>query len=158
MDREYFIECANKTHNNKYNYSKVEYVNNKTKVCIICPEHGEFWQAPHSHLKGKGCPICSESKLEKKVRNFLIENKIKFETEKTFEWLKNEGQLRLDFYLPDYNIAIECQGIQHFKPIDFAGKGIEWAKKILKENKKRDLIKKKLCEEHDIKIIYIPYD
>jgi len=158
MDREYFIECANKTHNNKYNYSKVEYVNNKTKVCIICPEHGEFWQTPHNHLKGKGCPICSESKLEKKVRNFLIENKIKFETEKTFEWLKNEGQLRLDFYLPDYNIAIECQGEQHFKPIDFAGKGIEWAKKILKENKKRDLIKRKLCKEHNIKIIYIPYD
>lgn len=130
LTTEQFIEKARQIHGDKYDYSKVEYVNNKTNVCIICPEHGEFWQTPHNHLKGKGCPICSESKLEKKVRNFLIENKIKFETEKTFEWLKNEGQLRLDFYLPDYNIAIECQCEQHFKPIDFAGKGIEWAKKF----------------------------
>ena len=37
---EEFIEQAKHVHGNKYNYSKVEYVNNKTKVCIICPEHG----------------------------------------------------------------------------------------------------------------------
>ena len=153
-----FIKKAQEIHGNRYDYSKVEYINNHAKVCIICPEHGEFWQTPNNHLKGKGCPICSQSKLERKVYDFLMENNIKFEQEKTFDWLKNDGQLRLDFYLPDYNIAIECQGEQHFKPIDFAGKGKEWAKKLLKENKKRDLIKKKLCEEHDIKIIYIPYD
>ena len=61
-----FIKQANKIHNNKYNYSKVEYTNNRTKVCIICPEHGEFWQDPHNHLKGKGCPICSKSKIKTK--------------------------------------------------------------------------------------------
>lgn len=42
--REEWIERANKKHNFKYDYSKVEYRDNKTPVCIICPEHGEFWQ------------------------------------------------------------------------------------------------------------------
>ena len=54
-----FIEKAKQKHGDKYDYSKVEYINNKTKVCIICPEHGEFWQLPSNHLAGKGCAKCS---------------------------------------------------------------------------------------------------
>ena len=54
-----FIEKARKVHGNKYDYSKVEYHNNHEKVCIICPEHGEFWQTPKNHLKGCNCPKCS---------------------------------------------------------------------------------------------------
>ena len=53
-----FIEKSNQIHNGKYIYDKVNYVNAETKVCIICPKHGEFWQAPHSHLRGQGCPKC----------------------------------------------------------------------------------------------------
>ena len=53
-----FVEKANLIHGNKYIYDKVEYIDNKTKVCIICPEHGEFWQTPGDHLKGRGCPKC----------------------------------------------------------------------------------------------------
>lgn len=53
-----FIEKARKVHGDKYDYSKVEYVNNHTKVCIICPEHGEFWQTPEKHIVGRGCPKC----------------------------------------------------------------------------------------------------
>ena len=65
-----FIEKAKKIHNEKYDYSKVEYINNKTKVCIICPEHGEFWQTPNSHLKGRACPIC----MKEKNKQMLLEN------------------------------------------------------------------------------------
>lgn len=56
---EEFIEKARKVHGNKYDYSKVEYINSKTKVCIICPEHGEFWQTPSIHLRS-GCYKCSK--------------------------------------------------------------------------------------------------
>ena len=56
---EKFIEEATKVHGGLYEYHKVEYVNGKTKVCIVCPIHGEFWQSPSNHLKGKGCPYCS---------------------------------------------------------------------------------------------------
>lgn len=56
-----FIESARKVHGDRYDYSKVVYNGNKEKVCIVCPEHGEFWQDPHNHLKGKGCPKCGET-------------------------------------------------------------------------------------------------
>lgn len=51
-------------HDNRYDYSKVEYVNYATKVCIICEEHGEFWQNVANHLRGQGCPECGRVKLE----------------------------------------------------------------------------------------------
>jgi energy-coupling factor transporter ATP-binding protein EcfA2 len=53
-----FIQKANKVHNNKYDYSLVEYKNNHTKVQIICPEHGNFLQNPNNHLNGNRCPMC----------------------------------------------------------------------------------------------------
>ena len=56
--REQFIEETKAIHGDKYDYSKVEYKNNKEKVCIICPIHGEFWQRPYEHLKF-GCRQCS---------------------------------------------------------------------------------------------------
>ncbi|WP_052318738.1 GIY-YIG nuclease family protein [Escherichia coli] len=60
---EQFIAEARKVHGDKYDYSKVEYVNMRTEVCIICPIHGEFTQRPENHLRGNrgkgcGCPIC----------------------------------------------------------------------------------------------------
>lgn len=56
---EKFIEEATKVHGGLYEYHKVNYVNGKTKVCIVCPVHGDFWQLPDGHLKGHGCPYCS---------------------------------------------------------------------------------------------------
>ena len=54
-----FIDKANITHNNKYDYSKVNYINNHTQIIIICKEHGEFLQGGGSHLAGHGCKKCS---------------------------------------------------------------------------------------------------
>lgn len=73
--KEIFIEKANKRHNGKYTYDKVEYINSQKKVCIICPEHGEFWQTPAAHVRGRGCPVCSNSKRGK--RSVTTENLIK---------------------------------------------------------------------------------
>ena len=58
LTTEEFIKKAREVHGDKYDYSKVEYVNSTTKVCIICSTHGEFWQSAHSHLSGAGCPQC----------------------------------------------------------------------------------------------------
>ena len=65
---ETFIEKARKVHGDKYDYSKVNYINSQTKVCIICPEHGEFWQRPNNHLNGWGCSKCSNEKTHEKQR------------------------------------------------------------------------------------------
>ena len=66
--KENFITRANEIHNNKYDYSKVEYINNRTKTCIICPEHGEFWQTPEVHLRGCVCLVCRYIKSSSKCR------------------------------------------------------------------------------------------
>ena len=55
---EEFVDKSRQIHGDKYDYSKVEYVNNYTTVCIICPIHGEFWQKPKQHLSGCGCSKC----------------------------------------------------------------------------------------------------
>jgi len=55
-----FIEKANLTHNNFYDYSKCHYINNHVKIAIICPSHGNFLQTPSDHLGGHGCPSCGK--------------------------------------------------------------------------------------------------
>ena len=145
-----FIEDAKKVHGDRYDYSKVDYIDNKTKVCIICPKHGEFWQTPIAHRNQRcNCQQCSETNLEEDVFIFLKNNNIKFEyRKKDFNWLKNERNLETDFYLPDYNIAIECQGSQHFEPNEFFG-----GEKVFKKQLKNDLLKKKLCNENGVKLL-----
>lgn len=56
---ESFIKKAINVHGNKYDYSKVNYVNTHTRVCIICHIHGEFWQTPNDHISGAGCLKCA---------------------------------------------------------------------------------------------------
>lgn len=146
------IDEFKNVHGEKYDYSLVNYESSVKKVEIICKKcNHHFFMTPHNHKKGKGCPICKESKLEKEIRDFLTENNIGFEEQKRFEWLKtsNNNSQTLDFYLPQHNVAIECQGIQHFQKFTFFG-GDEKFEKV----KKLDKRKFDLCKEHKIKLIY----
>jgi len=54
-----FIKKCKEKYGDKYDYSKVDYINNDTKIIIICKKHGEFQQSPYNHLKSNGCPKCS---------------------------------------------------------------------------------------------------
>ena len=147
MDLDEFISKARDIHSNKYFYSKVKYINMQTKVCIICPEHGEFLQRPTDHINNKcGCPMCKTSHMENEIRNLLMSNNIKFEEQKRFEWL---GKLSLDFYLPKYNAAIECQGKQHFVSVKYFGGDIGFTKRIVYDEKKKNL-----CKQNHIDILY----
>jgi hypothetical protein len=145
---EQFISESVKKWGGKYDYTKAKYKSAHEKVCIICPKHGEFWQEPDNHLRW-GCKRCRESTLEEKIRGFLKEKNIIYEEQKTFPWLKHKGFLKLDFFLPSYNIAIECQGEQHFERYRF-----EKDDERLKRRATRDALKKKQCEEHNIKLLY----
>ena len=148
---ENFINEANKVHNEKYDYSKLIYKDTKTKICIICPKHGEFWQTPIKHLYGQGCPKCNSSKLENSMRDILANKHIKYIEQYNNLFL---GLQRLDFYLPDYKVGIECQGEQHFIPVDFANNGEEWSKNLYIKNLKRDKIKNDKCNKNGIKLLY----
>jgi hypothetical protein len=95
-------------------------------------------------MTGSGCQKCNESHLEKIVNNILGKTCI---SQQKFSWL---GRQSIDSYMSDYNIAIECQGGQHFFKIDIFG-GEEGFTKI----KQRDITKYNLCKENGIGMIYI---
>ncbi|MCQ2608884.1 MAG: hypothetical protein MJ197_09390, partial [Bacteroidales bacterium] len=59
LDTESFIKRSQAKHGDRYDYSLVDYVNSKSKVKIVCPDHGLFEQVPSSHLQGVGCPTCA---------------------------------------------------------------------------------------------------
>ncbi len=147
-----FIDMSNKKHNFIYDYSNVNYKNNHTKVNIICKTHGEFKQRPNDHLKGVGCPICNNSKGEMKIRLFLEENNIRFNTQYRFSDCKNIRPLPFDFYLPEHNICIEFNGRQHYEPLEHFGGIINFKKQQI-----NDKIKYNFCKSSNISLIIINY-
>lgn len=142
-----FIKRAKEIHGNKYDYSKVKYIDIDTKVCITCPIHGEFYQTPYIHLNGCGCSLCNVSHLENNVKHILESNNIEFEYQKKFKWL---GRQSLDFYLPKYNIAIECQGEQHFKEVEYFNGNDGFIKR-----KELDIKKYNICIDNNVNILYL---
>lgn len=150
-----FIEKANIIHNFKYDYSKSVYgKNNKEKIIIICPKHGEFLQCPHDHLSGYGCPKCqlkSQTKLYNILKETFPKEKILFEVNKNIiPWIKNQ---RIDIYFPKYNIAIEYNGEQHYIPIEHFGGVVE-----LQDTQARDKLKQEKCKENNCTLFEIKYD
>lgn len=153
LTNEDFKERAAIKHNNFYIYDTTD-VNNRDeqgKVLIRCPKHGLFRQTPGNHLMGQGCPICRQSTMEKEIALLLQENNIDYIQQHTFKWLKHQRKLRLDFFLPSFNIAIECQGIQHFEEEHF---GSTHDQNILPTIQFLDKLKLDLCSKHNITMIY----
>lgn len=141
-----FIDRAIKRHGDTYVYDKVNYVSCKQPVEIICRKHGGYLLSPDTHINGSGCPLCSATRGENLVMDFLNKHNIEYRYQYPL------FKMRCDFYLPAYNTIIEYNGKQHYKPIDFFG-GI----KTLLAQAKRDTIKKHYCLNSGIRFITIPY-
>ena len=105
---EEFIEKAKKIHNNKYNYSLVDYNNAHTKIKIICPVHGVFEQRPYAHLQNNACPKCfgNISKQETELQEWL---KVYIDIETNNRSLI--APYELDIAIPEKKIAIEYNGL-----------------------------------------------
>lgn len=100
-DQKEFLELANKLYSNKYNYTKVTYKNNYTKVTIICPAHGEFEQTPLQHLRGNGCTDCNkEERKNYQANSFLTRANIMHNQKYTYD-ISNYSNNRT-------NITITC--------------------------------------------------
>lgn len=152
MTQEEFINKANSVHNNFYDYSNVVYETAKTKVEIICPVHGTFIQTPDQHLRGQGCPKCKSSIMETDIMKLLSDNDFYYEYQSR---VLNVGLQTVDFYLPDFNVIIECQGEQHFVPTRFS-KSMSYrdARKMFDERSELDKNKFEIAKENGLKIIY----
>lgn len=149
---EQFKEEVESLEGNEYNVVG-DYINNHTKIemnHLIC---GLTYRVkPKEFLRGRRCPSCNGSRGERNIRDFLEREGIEYEREKTFEGLVRVAPLRVDFYLPEYNMCIEFDGLQHFEPIDFFGG--EESFKNLKEN---DELKDTYCKDNGINMLRIPY-
>lgn len=115
--QEYFIQKARKVHNNKYDYSKVNYINTRTKVTIICPDHGEFQQTPNGHLSYNGCYKCKSSIGELTIKAILDKHNISYIQE--YRIPNQIYRFRYDFYLTEYKLLIEFHGKQHYEYIPY---------------------------------------
>lgn len=151
-----FIEKCIEVHGELYDYSDVKYVDAHTKIKIICPEHGEFWQMPYSHIGGRGCPLCKTSHLERNIQKFLKEHNIDYVYQ--YRNYNALGKQSIDFFLKRNNIGIECQGEQHFIANFFKSKGVEHAEKHLQYIKHLDEEKRKKCFDCGIDLIYFMDD
>jgi len=111
-----FINDSNKVHKDNYTYNNFKYINNKTKGIIICKTHGEFFQNPHNHLAGNGCPKCSGSKTARILEEWFKKENINYISEYKVEGI-NGNNAYFDYYLKDHDTFIELDGIQHFKQV-----------------------------------------
>ena len=132
--------------NNGYVFPETEYINALTKIAVECPKHGRFTMKPGDLMNGHGCPKCNQSQMEKKIDAELAKNEFNYIPQARFDWL---GAKSLDFYLPDFNLGIECQGDQHFVIIEHFG-GKEKFDKV----RERDKLKKNLCNGNGVRLIY----
>lgn len=126
-------------HKDTYDYSLVDYINNTTKVKIICKEHGIFEQTPQHHKRGSGCPKCG-------LRKIGVNRKLS--NQQFIDSANNTHNNKYDYSLT----SIEFNGIQHYQPIDAFG-GSEGFLDV----KKRDNIKYNFCKSNNIKLIIISY-
>lgn len=137
-----------------------KYVNTNTKLNFKCLIHNHiFVTSPRNFLYkgGKGCPYCNQSMGEKKMISILENKGFSILKQHTFSDCVYIGKLRFDAYDINNNITYEYQGQQHYYPVDFAGKGEEWAINQYNIGQSRDEIKRKFCKENNITLIEVPY-
>lgn len=157
---EIFIYRCNRIFGNKYLYAKTKYNTQKHEITVTCKKHGDFIVNAKRHLDGSGCALCGDAITEEAgissgeaVISLLLEKMgIQFDTQKTFSGCRDKNPLRFDFYLPKYNLLIEYDGEQHFKPIKIWG-----GEKAFKGVRRRDAIKNKYAADNGIDLLRIPY-
>ena len=126
-----------------------EYKNNRVKLNCVCNK-GHEWQANWNNLRsGKGCPSCNASKLEKVIVDYLEENKVFYEPQKTFKDCRDIKVLRFDFYIPSINTLVEADGAQHY---DKKNPNYSEYQSLC------DSIKNEWCIKNKINLIRIPYN
>ena len=140
-----------------YTLLSTEYIKSSSKLKVRCPKSHEYEVSWGHFNQGRRCPICNNSKGEKRISLFLKENNINYEAQKLFKECSYKRMLPFDFYLIDYNICIEYDGQQHYNTIDFSGKNQERAEEQFKQTQKKDNIKTQYCLDNNIKLIRIPY-
>lgn len=135
-----------------------KYINSSTPIKCKCLNDGYIWEAtPSNLLKGTGCPVCSNSHGEKAISTVLDSMSIEYIPQHRFNDCRNTRSLPFDFYLPHFNMCIEYDGQQHFRPVNFGGCTDEQAIKSFESTKLNDSIKNQYCKNNNIRLLRISY-
>lgn len=160
MDRDKFINRASRIYNNKFIYDdNFQYKNSRSKVKILCPNHGYFYQLANNHLRGHSCNKCkNRSKSEVTIEKILKLKSLNFEIEFKFKDLRYKYPLRFDFAIfnkeGDIEFLLEFNGRQHYEWV----KTFHGTEEGLQIYRDRDLLKKEYCEKNMIPLHIIRYD
>lgn len=154
---EEFVKRAKLVHGEAYVYSSIDYKKTKEKTKIYCKKcRRYFYQTPHNHLIGQGCPHCNFSNGERAVEMALNHMKLEYVPQYKIEYkdgvVIKRGGIYVDFYIPSKRTFIEFNGIQHYKPCKRFG-----GKKTYERQKKRDDILREFCRKNEYMLIEIPF-
>ena len=134
------------------------YKDSKTPTLHKCLIHNYEWSpVPSNILSGHGCPKCCESKGEMQIARWLEQYKINNTPQKRFVDCSDIKPLPFDFYIPEFNVCIEYQGEQHYRPVNFGGISNEEAYNNFLTTLRHDEIKSNYCDNNNIKLICVPY-
>ena len=134
------------------NYSKAT-----NKIKCKCKKCGKiFFKDPHHLYRGQGCPDCTKSKGENNIVKYLDSLNINYITQYYItidKEINSSGKAYVDFYLPDYNLFIEYNGIQHYIPIKYFGGELKFEKQKLRDQYIRDY-----CNKNNVNLLEISYN
>ncbi len=136
-----------------YELVSKEYLNSDAELLVKCPEGHTFDTNWRKLRNGNKCRFCNTiSHGEKKIERFLMQNNIEFEKQYIIKECKFKRYLPFDFYLSDYNLLIEYDGIGHYEIKEYFG-GYEG----FIDTKIRDTIKNIYCRNNNIDLLRISY-
>lgn len=163
LNKDIFITRSREIHGDRYDYSNAIYINCKTPTEIVCLVHGSFFQKPYNHFNKRsatGCPLCNTSKGEIKLKTVCKMLDIGIVTQKSFPDCKYKNPLKFDGFFPYFNVCIEIQGQQHYKPVRhliFTKFSENESIENFRVQQIKDQIKRDYCKSKGIKLIEIPY-
>lgn len=142
-------------------YPHVHLVNGYDGVTSLAEFHcdnccGDFVDYA-DYVARRGCPICDSSSMEQEIGKILTKHSIIYKPQFSFADCKDQRALPFDFYLPEYNLLIEYDGQQHYRPVNFGGISDEKAMKNFKTTQLHDSIKTLYCKMKGIELLRIPY-
>lgn len=152
MNKEEFVKKLKEIYGKIYKYNSVNYKDGASFVTIECRRHGNVRLGIKRLLAGRGCKKCNISKGELRLLKWLIDNKVKFNHQHIFSDCKNIKPLPFDFFLPDFNTAIEFDGEQHYRAVRKFGGKSGFEKLQLHDN-----IKTSYCSNNNINLLRIKY-
>lgn len=149
-NEEYLQQCKNLG----YDLPIEKYINSITPIKHKCKQGHVYKQVPGNHVnKGQRCPYCSQSYGEQHIQNYLDKHNIVYESQKTFNKLKDVYLLSYDFYLPKQKVLIEYQGQQHFESVSFGNK----SKSDIQKQKYHDKLKRDYAKKHNYTLLEPTY-